>query len=77
MCSGTSNFGFTPLVTLKGMALTKKTGLIFIVLFMLPFCGVGLICVVLALQEALSQQPEVGTVLFLGLFGLVFGGTGV
>jgi hypothetical protein len=59
------------------MALTKKTGLVFIVLFMLPFCGVGLVCVVLALQEALSQQPEVGTILFLGLFGLVFGGTGV
>ncbi len=59
------------------MALTKRWGLIFIVLFMLPFCGVGLFCVVLALREAASEQPEMGTVLFLGLFGLVFGGTGV
>ena len=77
MCSGSYNFRFTSLVTLKVMALTKKTGLVFIVLFMLPFCGVGLFCVVLALQEAISDQPEMGTVLFMGLFGLVFGGTGV
>ena len=59
------------------MAFTKKTGLFFILLFLLPFCGVGLSCVVFALQEAASEQPEVGTVLFLGLFGLVFGGVGV
>jgi len=59
------------------MAFTKRTGLFFIVLFLLPFCGVGLSCVVLALQEAASEQPEVGTVLFLGLFGLVCGGVGV
>ena len=77
MCSGSYNFRFTSLVTLKVMALTKKTGLVFIVLFMLPFCGVGLICVVLALRELLSEQPEMGTVLFLGLFGLVFEGVGL
>ncbi len=59
------------------MALTKKAGLCIIVLFMLPFCGVGLFCIVLALREVFSEQRETGTVLFLGLFGLVFGGVGV
>jgi len=59
------------------MALTKRWGLIFIVLFMLPFCGVGLFCIALALREAASEQPEMGTVLFMGLFGLVFGGSGL
>jgi hypothetical protein len=77
MCSDRSNFGFTSLVTLKVMAATKKTGLVFIVLFMLPFCGVGLFCLGLAFREVFSLQPEMGTVLFLGLFGLVFGGVGV
>jgi hypothetical protein len=77
MCSDRSNFGFTALVTLKVMAATKKTGLVFIVLFMLPFCGVGLFCLGLAFRELLSLQPEIDTVLFLGLFGLVFGGVGV
>jgi hypothetical protein len=59
------------------MALTKRWGLVFIVLFMLPFCGVGLFCIALALREAASEQPEMGTVLFMGLFGLVFGGSGL
>jgi len=59
------------------MALTKRWGLILVVLFMLPFCGVGLFCIVLALREAFSGQAEMGTVLFLGLFGLMFGGVGL
>ncbi len=59
------------------MALPKRWGLIFILLFMLPFCGVGLFCVVLALREAASEQPNIGTVLFMGLFGLVFEGVGL
>ena len=37
MCSGCCDLEITLLVTLKVMAATKKTGLIFIVLFMLPF----------------------------------------
>ena len=59
------------------MALTKRWGLILVVLFMLPFCGVGLFCIALALREAFSGQAEMGTVLFLGLFGLTFGGVGL
>ncbi len=59
------------------MALSKRWGLIFIVLFMLPFCGVGLFFIGYALREAFSGQAELGTVLFSGLFGLVFGGVGV
>jgi len=59
------------------MALSKRWGLIFIVLFMLPFCGVGLFFIGYALSAAFSGQAELGTVLFSGLFGLVFGGVGV
>jgi len=59
------------------MALSKRWGLIFIVLFMLPFCGVGLFFIGYALREAFSGQAELGTVLFSGLFGLVFGGVGL
>ena len=59
------------------MALTKRWGLIFLVLFMLPFCGVGLFFIGYAMREGFSGQAELGTVLFSGLFGLVFGGVGV
>ena len=59
------------------MALTKRWGLICLVLFMLPFCGVGLFFIGYALREAFSGQAELRTVLFSGLFGLVFGGVGL
>ncbi|MCH6569894.1 MAG: hypothetical protein IH794_07290 [Acidobacteria bacterium] len=59
------------------MALTKRWGLISLILFMLPFCGVGLFFIGYSLSEAFSGQAELGTVLFSGLFGLVFGGVGV
>ena len=44
---------------------------------MLPFCGIGLFFIASALKEAFSGQLEVGKALFLGLFGLVFGGIGL
>ena len=44
---------------------------------MLPFCGVGLFFIGYALREAFFGQAELRTVLFSGLFGLVFGGVGL
>ncbi|MEE8349195.1 MAG: hypothetical protein V3R94_06480, partial [Acidobacteriota bacterium] len=55
---------------------SEKAGYVWMVLFLLPFCAVGIVTSVMALREVTSSPPQWGQAGFLLIFSLVFGGAG-